>query len=104
MGTFLTPTDTLSQHLGVTGIILNKLGLVTKIKPGGSVKHRLVWDLRRSGVNALIRPGERILLPRVHDLVEDALELHRTAMACGRVFLFGTVVPDAIYHIPLRKT
>ena len=31
--------------------ITNKLGRITKEKPDGSLKHRLVWDLKRSGVN-----------------------------------------------------
>ena len=95
-----TSTDALCKHLGVEGVILNELGLVTKIKPDGTTKHHLVWDLRRSGVNRLIPPGERIVLPRVQDLIEDAFELHRAATAGERLFLFGTDVPDAFHQVP----
>ena len=35
-------TDAFSKHLGFVGIILNKLGLCSKIKPDGTMKHRLV--------------------------------------------------------------
>ena len=37
-------TDALTQHLGVDGIILNKLGLISKVKPDGTIKHRLVCE------------------------------------------------------------
>ena len=41
-----TSTDALARNMGVDGIILNKCGLVSKVKPDGTKKHRLVWDLR----------------------------------------------------------
>ena len=33
---------------------MNRLALISKLKPDGTLKHRLVWDLRRSGVNMAI--------------------------------------------------
>eukprot|EP00974_Lingulodinium_polyedra_P084300 8161804-Lingulodinium_polyedra.AAC.1 len=59
--------DDLAQAVGTSAITLNKLGLVSKVKADGSTKHRLIWDLLRSGVNSLVRQGERIVLPRLAD-------------------------------------
>eukprot|EP00974_Lingulodinium_polyedra_P036470 3497964-Lingulodinium_polyedra.AAC.1 len=52
--------DDLAQAVGSRAITLNKLGPVSKTKSDGTQKHRLIWDLLRSGVNALVRQGERI--------------------------------------------
>ena len=43
--------DDVTRDLG-EGVVLNKLALLSKTKSDGSVKHRLVWDLRRSGVTS----------------------------------------------------
>ena len=63
------------HHLYTTHIVLNRLVLITKARGDGTTKHRLVWDLLRSGVNALVRQGERIVLPRVSDVIDDLAEL-----------------------------
>ena len=55
--------------------VLNRLGLITTLRGDGTTKHRLVWDLRRSGVDSLVRQGERFVLPRVSDVIEDLAEL-----------------------------
>eukprot|EP00971_Amphidinium_carterae_P293856 5834155-Amphidinium_carterae.1 len=53
-----------AQHGGLQhGVPLNKLGLISKERPDSSVKHRLIWDLRRSGVNGEQDPAQRIVLP-----------------------------------------
>jgi hypothetical protein len=46
-----------------TGTV-SKLALITKVKPNGVVKHRLIIDLLRSGGNSLASIPERIVLPR----------------------------------------
>ena len=81
---------------------LNKLGLVSKQKPDGTWKHRLVWDLRESGVNDTIDQGERIILPRPCDFT--------TAIRClvngpvgapGRCAkLLGIDISDAFHQVP----
>ena len=43
--------------LGTSEVILNRLALISKRKADGTFKHRLVWDLRRSGVNAAVKQG-----------------------------------------------
>ena len=47
--------DDVTRALG-EGVVLNKLALLSETKSDGSVKRRLVWDLRRSGVN--LRSGQ----------------------------------------------
>eukprot|EP00969_Alexandrium_andersonii_P213234 9416072-Alexandrium_andersonii.AAC.1 len=58
------------------------------------MKHLIPWDLRRSLVSSLVRQGERIVRPRLSDVVADAVELLR---GCGadRVSFLGTDVADA---------
>jgi len=78
------------SFLGVSGLVLNRLGLVTKVKPDGTTKHRLVWDLRRSGVNLVILQGERVVLPRVSDVVDSITELGDPESKLPSVWLLGT--------------
>jgi len=70
--TFTTRKD-LEEYLKDTDIPACKMGLVKKQKADGTYKYRIVWDLRRSGSNAKIRQGERVLLPRLNEPVSDAL-------------------------------
>ena len=50
----------------------SRIGVVAKLK-SGKHKIRLVHDLRRSGVNAQIRVGERVAVPRLIDVVNASL-------------------------------
>eukprot|EP00974_Lingulodinium_polyedra_P103221 9993218-Lingulodinium_polyedra.AAC.1 len=59
--------EELALAVGSRAVTLNKLGLVSKMKADGAMKRRLIWDLLRSGVNSLVRQGERIVLPRLAD-------------------------------------
>merc|ERR1711954_512426 len=65
-----------------------------------SWKHRIVWDMSASGVNAQIRAGERIVLPRAVDLVNDIVQ----ASAFGDVELIGVDISDAFHQIPLHAS
>jgi hypothetical protein len=55
--------------------VVNKMACVLKEKDDGSVKLRLITDMRRSGVNAHVKLHERIVLPRLCDAVADLLSL-----------------------------
>ena len=68
------PLDALKKDLG-QDIVVNKLGCVLKTKASGEVKVRLVTDLRRSGGNGRLKIRERVVLPRVLDLVFSILRL-----------------------------
>ena len=80
---------------------MSRLALISKLKPDGSWKHRLVWDLRRSGVNTAIQQGERVVLPRLLDLVRDVQEI---ASGSAPTFLMGSDVTEAFHQVPLHPS
>ena len=49
----------------------SKMALIVKEKPDGTKKRRIVIDMRRSKGNARCRVSERIVLPRISDLLAD---------------------------------
>ncbi|CAE8696540.1 unnamed protein product, partial [Polarella glacialis] len=63
------------------GAKLTKMACLIKTKPDGSLKIRLIVDMRRSGVNGLMVIRERIVLPRVTDVTEGTRSLLREAGA-----------------------
>jgi hypothetical protein len=75
--TDFTSEADLAAVTGSTKSIVNKIGLIGKQRPDGSMKWRLIWDLLRSQVNARAHQGERIVLPRILDFINDALDLQR---------------------------
>ena len=80
-------------------LTLNKLGLIVKITETAR-KARIIWDMRESGINRLCDQGERILLPRVSDIVEDTLKLLRE----NRKPIFLAVdVRDAFHNVPSNE-
>jgi hypothetical protein len=83
-------------------IKINKLGLVSKQKPDGSWKHRLVWDLRESGVNGAIDQGERTILPRPCDFTRASRVLRRAKRTGPGVSLqfLGIDISDAFHQVP----
>ena len=90
----------LTDQLGSDQIPINRLGLITKARPDGSLKHRIVWDLRRSLVNSLVRQGERIILPRLSDVVDDAHAL-AAENPPGSLRVLGTDIEDAFHQVPI---
>ena len=54
---------------------INKLALISKEKPDGSMNHRIIWDYKRSGVNGLSTQRERIVFPTVIDFISDTQDL-----------------------------
>ncbi|CAK0796788.1 unnamed protein product, partial [Prorocentrum cordatum] len=60
---------------------VSKMALLTRVKPGATVKRRIIVDLKRSKpvpVNSRARVPERPVLPRICDVIQDA-----RALACG---------------------
>ena len=53
---------------------LSKLGMITKLKDG-KTKRRLILDCKESGVNRKAEKSNRLILPRITDVVDDALFL-----------------------------
>ena len=99
--------DSVEEVQSFTGskeFCVNKIALISKEKPDGTMKHRVIWDFRRSQVNSLIRLGERIVLPRFSDLLEDIQAGNRAPRPGNDVFLFGTDISDAFHNVPLHKS
>ena len=55
--------------------MINKLGCVLKVKIPEDVKARLVTDVHRSGGDGRLKIRERMVLPRVPDLVYPVIRL-----------------------------
>ena len=54
---------------------ISRLALILKAKDDGSVKSRIILDLRRSGGNSRCKVPERVTLPRVSDVVDSLVWL-----------------------------
>ena len=94
--------EQLCAHLGVETVVLTKVGLITKQKPDGSLKHRLIWDLLRSEVNSTVLLEERIVLPRLQDAVDDARELLQHG--APEIEWLVLDVADAFHNVPVRTS
>ena len=56
-------------------VVVSRMACIVKEKDDGSVKLRLITDMLRSKVNMFVKLGERIVLPRLWDVVEATLKL-----------------------------
>ena len=98
---FFETYEELLDYLGVDDVVLSKLALISKDRPDGTTKHRLIWDLLRSDVNAATSLFERIILPRLQDAVEDAQHLLRTGSEIEWMVLD---IADAFHNVPLHPS
>jgi len=96
---FFDSMPKLLEYLQVDSAVLTKLALITKIKGDGTKKHRLIWDLLRSEVNATVALTERIVLPRIQDAVDDASDLLRQGQ--GDLEWLVLDIADAFHNIPM---
>ena len=91
--------ETAAKELGVEPV-LNKLGIVTKTAEDGTVKHRIIWDMKASSANNSCSQAERIVLPRLLDLAEAASHIYRTG---GIPWVLAVDVRDAFLNIPAGR-
>ena len=56
-------------------VIISKVAAITKTREDGSVKLRIIIDMLRSYVNTFVKLSERIVLPRLMDIISDVLAL-----------------------------
>ena len=66
--------------------VISRLALLLKTKEDGSLKRRVIMDLRRSGGNARCAVDERIVLPRGQDVV-DGIRFLRSKLSMVEDFL-----------------
>ena len=85
--------------------VLNRLAVIvkTKVNDDGETqkKSRIVWDLRRSGANAVCKQTERILLPRLLDVAAHVLEQYRKGQE--ECWLAAVDIRDAFMNIPVMQ-
>ena len=97
---------------------MSKLALIIKEKDDGSVKRRIIIDLKRSGGNARCRLQERLVLPRVCDVVNslkylraNRIEMMERAHAeqwkeldkVDEIELVSADLSDAYCHLPVAR-
>ena len=83
-------------------VAVSKLACIVKVRKNGSVKARLVIDLRRSGVNRCVRLSERVVLPRIKEVLEDATYLLSQAGAGDEVEAMVADFKDAFHTLPVH--
>ena len=96
-----TDKETLEAKYGQ--LIQSSVGVIVKQKKEGK-KVRLVHDLRRSGVNENIKCSERLVLPRLKDAVDDALDLFEGLAPGEQVALMSLDFKDAFKQLPVRHS
>eukprot|EP00971_Amphidinium_carterae_P290978 5778249-Amphidinium_carterae.1 len=58
-------------------VLVSRLACIVKTREDGTLKVRNVLDLKRSGYNKCVRQSERVVLPRLNDLLSDIEDLGR---------------------------
>jgi hypothetical protein len=61
----------------------------------------MIWDLRRSLVNSASQQGERIVLPRIQDLVDSTLDLCNLCQPGETVRILVPDFVNAFHLIPV---
>ena len=83
-------------------IAVSKLACIVKDKPDGSKKVRIVVDLRRSLVKSLVVAPERVVLPRLRDVLDDAFALIRECKHHEQVEAMVSDFQDAFHSLPVH--
>lgn len=91
--------EELESRYGV--IIPSRMAALVKSK-NGATKVRLIHDLRRSGVNAMARVPERIVLPRLRDAIDSAIGVAKGLREREVIEFVVLDFKDAFKHLPVR--
>jgi len=60
-------------------VVVSKIAAIVKTKDDGTAKTRIIIDMLRSMVNSFVKLHERIVLPRLIDVVSDLIDLAHAA-------------------------
>lgn len=95
----------LTEYVGRPAV-LSRIAVIIKTRANGTIRVRLVHDLRRSGGNGLVtKYEERVVLPRLIDAVNDALSMLRERSGPHeRVWLFTLDFKDAFKSLRLDES
>jgi hypothetical protein len=83
----------------IGALVPAKIGVIVKIKADGSIKIRLIHDMKRSGTNGRIRVRERLVLPRIADIIESLKALLRSRRPHEVLQMLATDFKDAFKQI-----
>ena len=64
-------------------VVVSRVAAIVKLREDGTTKLRIIIDMLRSMVNSFVKLGERIILPRLMDVVTDLLALSEAAARDG---------------------
>ena len=101
----------IEETLGPVGTV-SKMALILKEKEDGTVQRRIILNMRRSQGNLRAQVDERIVLPRIQDVVGSLRELWETKRQQGEYeandkedyFEFYMIdLADAFTHFGVRK-
>ena len=95
-------TDSVAAETALEGTIYPApLGTVTKERADGTLKHRLIQDLKANRVNSAVSLPERLVLPRAIELAADLAKM-KAEQGPGDVIMTGIIdFSDAFMSIPL---
>ena len=96
--TIYSSVEQAEAELGRTPL-LNKLGVIVKEKDSGR-KCRIIWDLKESRINRLCHQGERVIVPKLTDVIHDALCIYRKG---GRPRFLAVDILNAFHNIPAGR-
>ena len=98
--TWAADWETVTASVGA-GAALTKFGCVQKEKPDGTLKTRLIVDMRRSGINGKMTIRQRVVLPRVTEVATSWQQLR--AMYQGQPLTLARIdFKDAFYTCRLN--
>ena len=85
-------------------VVIAKLACNIKLKPDLTRKVRMIADLRRNGYNRFVRYAERIVLPRLTEVLEDAADLDECLVAGEILSHLSCDFADAFHNFAVHPT
>ena len=79
-------------------VVVSKMAALAKQRADGTTKLRLIIDMLRSGVNQHVRVHERIVVPRVLDLLTDCVEFLSMSKEQGADLEFMVLDWEDAFH------
>jgi hypothetical protein len=84
-------------------VLVSKLAAIIKPRPDGTEKVRIIIDMLRSGINAFVRLSERIVLPRLRDVVANAMWMMGQCLEGEEIEQVVIDFSDAFKTLPVRE-
>ena len=92
--------EELKTYVGSKRVILNKIGLIEKIR-NGKKKVRMILDTKQSDVKQITGKAQRVTLPRLFDAILQLLAL--MSLFAGDVGAFVLDFTNAFWQVPINR-